>query len=186
MRRARTWMNGEVVKTWPEIRLINSLPFNGPWEDRILFLEKRIKYLGFGLVDGETPIILRIMIVRKNAGGNPVWYLPTPEEIFGTRDISVVTNVTREWTKISDRHFFVDPRDVQPMELAHMHRLTHSMSLQESTLGANKTVTASPIYIVFYSDLCTPQQRIILQNFETLVIGEVTFVPDARDDDPQI
>lgn len=186
MRRATQWVNGEVVTTRPQMRLMNSLPFNGAWEERILFDEKLIKYNGFGLLQGNMPIIMRMMIVRKNQGGSDWRGLPTEEEIFGTSDTTIATDVTREWKKISDRHFLFTQNEDHGMELTHKHRLTHSLSLQEPSLRSNKIVTANPMYLIFFADWCGAESRIILQRFETIIYGNVSFVPNAIDDDDQI
>lgn len=158
MPRATTSFTGEKMTLEAKTKVINRLP-KTTWTDNIVFEQKVVTYNGFARLTGNSPIILRILILQRKVGGEIEFGPPlSQEEVFGPREewdhITVATQVSdRFFTKLSDRHYLVVPNASGGMEISYRHRLSHSYSLQTPRIRNSMGIIVSPIYIVAYADL---------------------------------
>lgn len=170
----------------PKTKVINRLP-KTTWDD-IVFEQRVVTYNGFARLTGNSPIILRILLLQRKVGGEIV-LAPHLEmqEVFGQREewdpVTIASPISdRYFTKLSDRHYLVVPNASGGMEISYRHRLSHNYSLQTPRISDSNEVRVGPIYIVAYADLSTEDDYITLQRFNTDVCGNTSTVARLADE----
>lgn len=158
----------EVVKTEPEFWTMNRLHVGLSNLDTI-YTHKRIEYTGVLIATGGSALV-RICIVQPKTGGEAKFAnRANAESVFGTISPTVASAVLGDWRTLSDRHYMVTERE----ELDYSHRLSHNMSLHESTLGGDSFIKIGPIFWCAIAD--TPN-AVTTHNIVLRTVGVVDTV----------